>query len=344
MGGKPTLKDIAGKLQVSTVTVSNALAGRSGVGEELRSRIIQEARAIGYQRGKRKEKASSAKKRTLVGMKIGVITEERYLEKFTSFYWELYQKIVIEASQNGNFVLLEVLTEEMRRFGELPKLVQQSQVDALIVLGRMSTPYLHKLHDLFMEPMVLMDFDDVEISCDSVISNGFYGMYYMTNYLIHAGHTKLGFVGSYLATDSIMDRYQGFTKSLLEHGLLEREEWILDDRDTDTGKTFVNLPKEMPTAFVCNCDLTVNLMAEELRKAGYRIPEDISLVGFDDFLAEGDMKGKITTYSVDMEAMAHYGLKLLMKRKKGELDEKIVRIVEGRLIERSSAAKYPFCG
>lgn len=341
MSGKPTLEDIAGRLQVSVVTVSNALAGRSGVSEELRARIVQTAQELGYQRRERKEKKFSAARKTMPdGMKIGVIAEERYLEKFASFYWAMYQKIVVEASRRGCFVLLEVLAEETRNTQELPKLVKQDQIDALIVLGHMTTEYLHKLYRSLKQPMLLMDFDDMEIPCDAVISNGFYGMYYMTNYLIRAGHTQLGFVGSYLATDSIMDRYQGFSKSLLEHGLVQRPEWILEDRSLSTGKAAVRLPEELPTAFVCNCDYIANLVAEELKKSGLRVPEDISLVGYDDFLMKGEMKERITTYSVDMEAMAHEAVKLLMKRKKGELDEKIVRIVEGRMIERSSAAAY----
>lgn len=341
MNGRPTLEDIAERLQVSIVTVSNALAGRSGVSEELREKILLEAKNIGYRRKERKEKKSSVQKVTPAGMKIGVIVEGRYLEKYTSFYWEMYQRLVVEASGKGSFMLLEVLGDSVRQSQALPKLVEQDQVDALVVLGRMPAGYLKKLYGCLKHPMLLMDFDDGDIPCDSVISNGFYGMYYMTNYLIRRGHKKLGFVGSCLATDSIMDRYQGFSKSLLEHGLEERPEWILPDRDLETGKVSVKLPSKLPTAFVCNCDFTANLMAEELKKLGCRIPEDISLVGYDDFLEKGDMKGKLTTYSVDMEAMAHHALKLLMKRKNGELNEKIVRIVDGALIERSSVASCP---
>lgn len=344
MSGKPTLEDIAERLQVSIVTVSNALAGRSGVSEALRDKILLEAKSMGYRRKERKEKKSAVQKKASAGMKIGVVVEERYLEKYNSFYWDMYQKLVVEASGRGCFVLLEVLDEAFRQPQSLPKLVEQDQVEALVVLGQMPADYLKKLYGCLKHPMLLMDFDDGDIPCDAVISNGFYGMYYMTNYLIRRGHRKLGFVGSCLATDSIMDRYQGFSKSLLEHGVEERSEWILPDRDLKTGKVMEKLlselPSELPTAFVCNCDFTANLMAEELTKLGYRIPEDISLVGYDDFLVSGDMKGKLTTYSVDMEAMAHHALKLLTKRKNGELKEKIVRIVDGRLIERSSAASF----
>lgn len=74
--------------------------------------------------------------------------------------------------------------------------------------------------------MVYMDFYDKQLQEDCVISNSFYGAYYMTNYLFRMGHEKIGFVGTVLATESIMDRYLGYRKSLMEHGVQERPDWV----------------------------------------------------------------------------------------------------------------------
>ena len=338
MGNKVKLEDIANELQISIVTVSNALAGRTGVSEELRERIVSTAEAMGYIRKERKVKSSASKKEEVSGIRVGVIVERRCMERYTSFYWELYTKIIMEAAKKGVFVVLEVLSEEKRIAQEMPLMVLQKQVDALIILGKMKTQYLKNIYEYLKQPMVLLDFDDPKLPYDAVVSNGFYGVYKMTNYLIREGHRNIGFVGSIHATQSIMDRYQGFSKSLLDHGIVENPEWILSDRDIETGIIDIVLPEKLPTAFVCNCDYIANHVAERLIEKGYRIPEDVALTGYDDFLIKGIMKNKVTTYSADTDGMAHYALKRLLKRKKGDTAEKVLRIVDGKMIIRESTA------
>lgn len=335
-----TLKDIAEAMQVSIVTVSNALAGRSGVGDELRVEIEKKAQEMGYRRKARREKKTAAKSRVYrAGTRIGVTVEDKYLKKYTSFYWEMYQRVVVAASAKGCFVSLEVLTDEQERRQELPLLLGDKGIHGLIILGMPDKAYLKKLCQTADCPILFLDFTDDEIPCDAVASNGFHGMYQMTNYLIGLGHTEIGFIGNYLATSSIMDRYQGFCKALLEHGISENREWILSDRDIVTGKAGLRLPDHLPTAFVCNCDYTAGMAAELLVEAGYRIPEDISLVGFDDFLVSGSLQGKLTTYAVDMDAMAHQGLKLLLRRINEGAQEQTVRMVDGKMVIRQSARR-----
>lgn len=336
-----TLKDIAKEMRVSIVTVSNALAGRSGVGDELRMEIEKRALEMGYQRKARRERKSISKSRVYwSGTRIGVIAEDKYLEKYTSFYWELYQRVVVAASGKACFISLEVLTGDQEKRQEMPMLLSDEEINGLIILGMPGEAYLKKLYQTAGRPILFLDFAYDGIPCDAVISNGFYGMYQMTNYLIGLGHKEIGFIGNYYATGSIMDRYQGFSKALLEHGIAERPEWILSDRDTDMGKPRLQFPDRLPTAFVCNCDYTAELAARHLTEAGYRIPEDISLVGYDDFLLSGILQGKVTTYAVDMDAMAHQGLELLLKRINGGAQEQTVRMVDGKMVIRQSAKAY----
>ena len=80
----------------------------------------------------------------------------------------------------------------------------------------------------------------------------------MTEYLYEHGLTKLAFVGSIHFSSSIMDRYCGFSKAVLEHRDVTPAEWILEDRD-ERGQIEIHLPEQMPEAFVCNCDLTAGM-------------------------------------------------------------------------------------
>lgn len=334
------LEDVARELNVSIVTVSNALAGRSGVSEELRNRIVEKAGQMGYRKKPRREKKTpSSSKLYQKGVKIGVVVPDAYLERYTSFYWELYQRLALEASRMGCFVILEILTAQQEEEHVLPLFREEEQVDAIITLGILSREYMKILVENVECPVLMLDFDYDDITCDAVVSNGFYGAYQMTNYLIGLGHREIGFVGERLATGSIMDRYQGFCKSLIEHDMEEKSEWIISDRDYRTGETKLELPRHLPTAFVCNCDYTAEKMAVLLLDAGLKIPEDISLVGYDDFLVKGKMHGKLTTYAVDMDAMAHQSLKLVFKRIGGDTSPKVVRTVDGKRVIRTSAAE-----
>ncbi|MDK2808405.1 MAG: LacI family transcriptional regulator, purine nucleotide synthesis repressor, partial [Clostridiales bacterium] len=122
------MSDIAESLHISTVTVSKALAGKKGVSEELRERIRALAKEMGYQQSS--DLHVGAEKQSY---NIGVLVSERYLEKFTSFYWELYQNIATQASKKECFTLFEVLTIEDENQLTYPKLLQEKKVDGLIL-------------------------------------------------------------------------------------------------------------------------------------------------------------------------------------------------------------------
>ncbi len=290
------MSDIAQRLGVSTVTVSKALAGQKGVSEEMRERIKALAEELGY------KAPASVREDTKHSYNIGVILGEVYTEKYATFYWEFYQKINTCAVQENCYVILEVLDGvREKELGE-PKIVQENKIDGLIILGAIQTKYLQMLKKKCRVPVVYMDFYDKQLQQDCVISNSFYGAYHMTIYLFRMGQRDIGFVGTLLSTERITDRYLGYLKSLMEHGVGLREDWVLNDREAASIYCYdtIPLPQELPSAFVCNSDLTASKMVKTLQEAGYRVPEDISLVGYDDWLYPGLCDVAITTYSVDM--------------------------------------------
>ena len=177
-----------------------------------------------------------------------------------------------------------------------------------------------------------MDYYDNSREVDTVISNSFYGSYMLTNYLFEMGHRDIAYVGTLCATNSITDRYLGYLKSLMEHGIELKQEWIVPDRD-------IQLPEHMPTAFVCNCDLTAGYLIKKLQKAGYRIPEDISVVGFDNYLYPGTCDINITTYEVDISEMACRTIHKILKKIANEKYTSGVFIVDGHLVHKDSVAR-----
>lgn len=307
------LSDIAQKVGVSTVTVSKALSGQKGVSEEMRERIKLIADELGYKQPSvaRKESAS------LKSYRIGIFIEDGYLDKYESFYWMLYQKISTYALARDCFTFLEIITKESEQEKELPKLMKEHRVDGVIIIGNVNQEYLNYLKIATKIPVVYLDFTDGSQETDAVVPDNYYGAYQMTKYLIKQGHREIGYVGTIKATGSIADRYFGYQKALLESNIAIEHEWLLEDRDINSGciiEDLFQLPERMPTAFFCNCDLTAGKLIQKLRCIGYKVPEDISVVGFDNYIHPGICDIGITTFEVDQSGMAKLALKLLINR------------------------------
>ena len=139
----------------------------------------------------------------------------------------------------------------------------------------------------------------------------------MTDYLFGVGHTRIGFVGNVHATTSIMDRYMGYCRALIEHGFSPRKDWLISDRTDDGDNIEFVLPDEMPEAFVCNCDEVGYRFIKYLQSKEYRVPEDISVVGFDNYsTADNTSTPRITTVEVNMKELARAAVNTVIKRYK----------------------------
>ncbi len=337
MAKKVKMADIADLLNVSTVTVSKALSGKNGVSEELREKIKKLADQLGYIQPSTTNRAKKNESRN-----IGIIVPGKYFGKFDSFYWMMYQEVTTMAVQEGCFTMLEVISPEDEEKQELPKLIKEKKVDGIILMGRPQNGYIKKIRENGTGPMVCLDFFDNFSNCDSVISDGFYGTYMLTNYLFSMGHEDIAYVGTLLYTSSITDRYLGYCKSMMEHGKKIREEWVMDDRDWEIGDVAsfeMRFPERMPTAFVCNCDLTASILIKNLKRKNYKVPDDISVVGFDNFLYPGLCDIGITTYDVNVKEMARKSMCVLLDKMNHVKYKSGVRVIEGEIVYKESVSK-----
>lgn len=329
------LSDIGERLNVSTVTVSKALSGQKGVSDELRQKIIELADELGYKKTTKTEERQS--------YTIGVVVAERYLVEGQSFYWKLYQEVSRRAMAVNCFAILEVITHEMERGNVLPKIAAEKKADGIILMGAFKTAYAGYLDSMIRVPFIALDTPGYSDSCDCVVSNNLMGGYKMTNYLFEMGHTKIGFVGTRLATSSIDDRYLGYLRSLMVHGIDSRKDWVIDDRHRDTGqidpeKKF-QLPEEMPTAFFCNCDITALALIHKLEGMGYRVPEDISVAGFDNYVPDQFGNIGITTYEIRETEMARRAVHILTHKLRNENYSTGMFVLPGRFVERDSVKR-----
>lgn len=327
--------DIANKLGVSVVTISNALAGREGVSDEMRKKICETAESMGYKPSNTKV----GKKRSYIknyGKNVGILTSERFVGARGTFYWELTASISDKLSRLNISTVYECVKHESEEKGILPNMAYENRVDAIIVIGQVHRSYIDCLSKLTI-PLLFVDFYDSRYNIDSVNSDSFNGGYMITDHLVEMGHRKIGFFGTMNATSSINDRFLGYLKCLIENGLEYRKEWTLGDRD-DNGSLYtkIDFPDDMPTAFVCNCDETAFRVISALKSKGVRVPEDISVVGYDNYTVSSICIPTITTVEVDIEKMAQMSVEMISRKLTDPEYFEGRRIIGGKLIIKNS--------
>lgn len=337
MAKKVKLKDIADHFNISCVTVSKALSDQKGVSEQMREEIKKYAQELGYQ-----SPTEIKMKQAVKSYNIGVVVAERYFARTQSFYWMLYQELATKAVSKECFTLLEILPWQSEKELTKPKLMDDTRVDGLVIMGSLSPKYISMIEQTIKVPYIFLDFYSKSGVSDSVISDSFYGMYKLVSHLIENGHRNIAYVGTLMSTKSINDRYFGYCKACMESGIPQSEIMVIPDRIRDDGSIFSPdkfvLPEKLPTAFACNCDATAEVLIEVLTEKGYRVPEDVSIVGFDNY-SSSSKNEIITTYEVDVREMARKTINTLIKKMSGEKYKKGNVIVEGRVVIKNSVNK-----
>jgi LacI family transcriptional regulator len=326
--------DIAEKLGVSVVTVSNALAGRDGVSEQVRQQICKTAEEMGYKPSGAGSKKKMDSQKT--GKSVAILTSERFIGSMGTFYWELTANISNKLSAANVVMVYESISRANEKNLVLPTSVMEGRVDGAIVIGQLRSDYAMALSKIEI-PLLFVDFYVSRCNVDSVNSDSYHGGYMVTDYLVERGHENIGFVGSLNTTSSINDRYLGYRKCLMENNLTYKKEWVLEDRD-ELGILYDNIdfPDDMPTAFVCNSDETAFRIIAALKSKGVRVPEDISVVGYDNYTVSNICIPAITTVEVDLMKMASESVELMVKKLDNPEYTEGRRIISGKLIEKDS--------
>jgi DNA-binding LacI/PurR family transcriptional regulator len=330
MNKRVRMADIAERLHVSIVTVSKALRGKEGVSDELRQEVLRIADELGYAPREQEPEQQTA-------LTIGIITSARYLSKGSSFYWSLYERLLTHLTAAKDFGILEVVSVTEEEACATPRLVLENRVQGLIVMGKLSHGYLRMLAGLNI-PFTLLDTYEVGMSYDTVLSDSYNGMCEMTHRLLAQGHTKLKFVGTVGATSSITDRYYGFCRAMTDAGLNVTSDMVIPDRNA-SGESLLDLPEDLlttTTGLVCNCDYTACVLLNKLSAMGIRVPQDLSIVSFDNYIMSEMCAVGITTYAVDLDGMAEASTRQIRRRIRHPEAGRQIVTVSGELVARES--------
>ena len=323
--GKVTMQDIADRMHVSKVSVCKALNRKPGVGEALRRAIISAAQEMGYE-GIPPEAVR----------RFAFVVSKHFFLETDAFYSEMYDQFNQKCLEKGiGTSLIIVTTDDMNR-GVLPAQLLMEEFSGIAAAGEMPDGFL-RLLEKPGRPLVLLDFESEAVSACSLLTENYRWGGAVTQLLADQGHTKIGFIGLPGSTKSITDRYFGYRRALLINHLPFHEEWVLVNNDTTTGlySSNIALPEDMPTAFVCHCDMAAYYLLGTLNQHGFQCPRDVSVISFDNTRLAETCCPPLTSVSIDTRAFAQHALDLLTHAEKCEARGHI--FVPAALVERKSS-------
>ncbi len=327
-----TIKDVAKKANVSISTVSRVINDSKPVSNEVRQRVLKVIEETEY--------TPNPVARSLVMKKsqlIGVIVPD--ISNF--FIGEILNGVEeIGKMYNYDIILCNTygeLTQELRYLN----LLKSKQVEGIIFMTR----NLHGKHKEFFEaselPIVMINRNTSEFNIPSISIDHYLASYEMTNYLIDNGHKRIALIRSGIDNDVFgVDQFNGYAQSLKEHGISIDEKLIKDGKSKmeSAYECVQELTKDEahPTAIFATSDYMAIGAMNYLFDNGFKVPEDISVVGFNDIKLASMYRPKLTTIKQPIYDIGAVAIRFIIKRIKGEETNENIFILPHELIERDS--------
>lgn len=321
--------DIAESLNISVVTVSNALNNRGGVSPELREMIKKMADEIGYQY------YSTSRTGKSESYTVGILFAEKLLNGAGSTIWQLSRKISDEFIKLNTFTINETITIKMQSEEILPKIVTENKVNAIIVFGDTGDDYSQKLLSTEI-PLLFIECGSRTGMADILMIDKFNGGNILTEYLISNGHTKIGFVG---CTDSDCDIYLGYIKAHIKHGLKRNDKWVIHEGDNERIRNFDIDTKDLPTSYVCDSDDIALRLINTLKTMGVNIPENVSVVSYGNQIASDMSDPPVTALGIDLESISAMAVEIIMKKLEDETYSFGMSYIVGSLVQKESVIR-----
>lgn len=313
----PTLRTIAERLDVSTMTVSRAIRGESGVGSELKERILRTAREMGYSPEMNhaarclKLRENSDSRKTLCAL----IDEE----EDSGFYAEI-RRGIISGCRALDYEMLTVGYSS----AEIPLTVKRMQVDG--VIKQLNEKEVRKSPGLSLPIPWVSLLHEVQ-GADCVLTDNTNGFYQLARYLYEKGHSRIAFIGpdydlGYQRLDGLRRAASEVGKPLPESRIMLRSyiggissaEILIEDLLTRFGGRQKFLKQCSAIMFYNDFLALCSIM--QLKKRGIRVPEDISVTGFDGVIPKHKQndKTRVTSIEIPLKQIGAEAVNLLAMR------------------------------
>ncbi|WP_347839178.1 LacI family DNA-binding transcriptional regulator [uncultured Draconibacterium sp.] len=333
--GLVTIKDLARELNISASTVSRALKNHPDISAETKRAVNELAEKMNYQPN---AVALSLKQRR--SNTIGVIIPE-IVHYFFSSVISGIEDVAYDAGFN---VIICQSNERFEREVANAKTLLASRVDGVLVsISKETTSYKH-LHNFANNnvPMVFYDRIVPDLIADQVIIDDFDASYRATKHLIDSGRERIVHLGGPMSLLIGKQRKEGYLKALAEAGIAVDEDLILESDSFEKARMaimkLINQKKKFDGVFATN-DLTAIGAMQTIQKKGYKIPDEIAVVGFSDGRFSGITDPTLTSVDQHGYEMGTIATQMLLKRITAEVDDYPfeTNVLNANLIVRGSS-------
>ncbi|WED24519.1 substrate-binding domain-containing protein [Vibrio sp. JC009] len=309
-----TMKDIAKLAGVSTSTVSHVINQSRFVSEEISERVQQAARELNYSPSALARSLKMNRTRT-IGLIVTTSTNPFFGEVVKGVERRCYQ-------QNYNLILCNTEGDEERMKSSISTLLEK-RVDGLLLLcSTLEGQYLDVFDRYPDVPTVVMDWGETHFPSDKIKDNSQLGGYMAGKYLIEHGHRDIACITGPLGRHQAQIRYEGFKSAMGDSEIEIRQEWVIESNfECDGGYDAFNQlyercgeSKQLPTAiFACN-DMMAMGVINAANEKGIKIPEQISVIGYDDIAISRFMVPPLTTIHQPKYRLGRAAVDTLLQR------------------------------
>lgn len=332
-----TIRDIAKRLGISVSTVSYALnGGPRPVPEEVRQRVLEVARELDY-RPNRLARSMVTGKTETIAVVPPVVTRNMLRSPYIH---AMLSSIADAVGEHGYDILLHTSAAPMED-AELVRSLLSGRVDGILLIA---PPRTSRVADELRSRQVPCVAISARVEgVPSVTTDNFGGIFSAMEWLYANGHRRFGFIGGAPAFYDAQQRRLAFQQYLEERGLLLRAEWMAEGDFTMQGAMkgarAMLSGNTRPTAIVAANDETAAGVLQVAQEMGIRVPEDLSVVGFDDTSFAQVVVPRLSTVRQSLEQMATEAVTMLMEwteqRKRPDIQE---RTLATQLVLRESTA------
>ncbi len=327
------IKDVARLANSSIATVSRVLNGTGYVKAETRAKVLEAIKALNYQP---LERGSESKETRTIGLVVPNIENP--------FFGKMARYLSAAANAFAYNILLFNLEGTPGDEGMFDLI--NNRVDGLIYASSHRSMEVIRAARSRKMPMVVLDREIPNARINSVTVNNNYGAFIVTEHLIGLGHRNIAYVGGVAGMEISDRRQEGYRRALDEHGLAAPASYVQHGDYTmpsgfEAVKRLYQAHPEI-TGVVAATDLMALGALQYLNKIGVRVPEDVSLAGFDNIELSRDSTPALTTVEYPMERMSALVIDLILRQiKDGEDAIEAVTLFPKLIVRESSAVPGP---
>jgi LacI family transcriptional regulator len=337
---KVTIDDIARQSGASRTTVSLVLRNKPGIGHETRQRVREVAEQLGYeQRGA----TNGAVEREQDVLNIGLVLRARKRDKLgalpgvNSFYsWVLAGVEAAARQQRMNLLYSTLPVDDHNEPLEFPDHVLGQRLDGVLLVGSFSEATIAEVASRGHEAIVLLDAPAGAHLFDSIGADGQSGTYVATRHLLEHGHRQIAYIGPGPGGDPNFDaRQAGYMMALREAKLEPIYGRMTKDNAAKPTEELLRDNRRITALVACNDVFAINAI-QVAKKLGLRVPDDLSIIGFDDIDLSAQITPALTTMAVDKITMGRLAIQTLAFRRAWPDAAKFAIVTQTELLVRNS--------